>query len=58
MMREVSETHRKHLRDPEVAAGYLSEALKEGNAAFIRMALTEIAEARKDGDVRLKNWKN
>lgn len=49
MTRDVSETHNKLLRDPKVAAAYLSEALKEGNAAVIQMALRDIAEAQDDG---------
>lgn len=36
------------LRDPEVAAAYLCEALEEGNEAEIRMSLQDIAEAQKD----------
>ena len=51
MTMSLSEIHRKHLRDPQVAAGYLNEALQEGDAAFIQMALREIAEAQADSAV-------
>lgn len=49
MVRNVRETHNEHLRDPEVAAEYLSEALEDGDAAVILMALRNIAEAQEDG---------
>src|SRR5690554_6698202 len=49
MARNVRATHNEHLRDPEVAAEYLSEALEEGDAAIILMALRNIAEAQEDG---------
>ncbi len=49
MPRKVKATHNQHLRQPEVAAEYLSEALAEGDAAVILMALRNIAEAREDG---------
>ena len=49
MVRNVRETHTEHLRDPEVAAEYLSEALEDGEAAVILMALRNIAEAQRDG---------
>lgn len=49
MTRDVSETHGRLLRDTKVAAAYLSEALKEGNAAVIQMALRDIVEAQEDG---------
>jgi probable addiction module antidote protein len=45
----VRATHNEHLRDPEIAAGYLSEALEHGDAAVILMALRNIAEAQEDG---------
>ena len=47
--RSVREIHREHLRDPRVASRYLREVLKEGNKAFLRMALSEVAEAQKGG---------
>jgi probable addiction module antidote protein len=49
MIRNVRETHSEHLRDPEIAAEYLSEALEDGNATVILMALRNIAEAQEDG---------
>lgn len=48
-MRNVRVTHNEHLRDPEVAAEYLNEALEDGEAAVILMALRNIAEAQEDG---------
>lgn len=49
MMRNVRTTHTDHLRDPEVAAEYLSEALEDGDVAVILMAIRNIAEAQEDG---------
>jgi probable addiction module antidote protein len=49
MARNVRATHNEHLRDPETAAEYLSEALEDGDAAVILMALRNIAEAQEDG---------
>ena len=49
MTRNVRATHNEQLRDPEIAAEYLSEALEDGNAAVILMALRNIAEAQEDG---------
>ncbi|TLM80017.1 addiction module antidote protein [Microbulbifer harenosus] len=49
MAPNVRATHNEHLRDPEVAAEYLSEALEEGDASVILMALRNIAEAQEDG---------
>ena len=49
MARNVRETHNEHLRDPEVAAEYLSEALDNEDAAVILLALRNIAEAQEDG---------
>lgn len=49
MVRNVRVTHNEHLRDPEVAADYLSDALEDGDAAVILMALRNIAEAQEDG---------
>ncbi len=45
MAGNIRATHNEHLRDPEVAAEYLSEALEDGDAAVILMALRNIAEA-------------
>lgn len=49
MARNVRVTHNEHLRDPDVAAEYLSEALEDGDAEVILMALRNIAEAQEDG---------
>ena len=49
MARNVRVTHSEHLRDPEVAAEYLSEALNDGDPSVILMALRNIAEAQEDG---------
>lgn len=49
MTRSVRETHNELLRDPEVAAEYLSAALEEADAAVILMALRNVAEAQEDG---------
>lgn len=43
--RNVSETHRKHLRDPEVASEYLKDALESGDKAVIGTTLRNIADA-------------
>lgn len=49
MVRNVRITHSEHLRDPEVAAEYLSEALEEGDSSVVLMALRNIAEAQEGG---------
>ena len=49
MARSVKETHNELLRDPEVAAEYLSAALEDTDAAVILMALRNVAEAQEDG---------
>ena len=49
MTRNVRATHNVQLRDSEVAAEYLSEALEDGDIAVILMALRNIAEAQEDG---------
>lgn len=49
MARNVRVTHNEHLRDPEVAAEYLSEAFENGEAAVVLMALRNIAEAKEGG---------
>ena len=49
MTRYYSETLNELLRDPRVAAGYLNDALDEGNPAVIQMALNNIAEAQEGG---------
>ncbi|NRB40414.1 MAG: putative addiction module antidote protein [Pseudomonadales bacterium] len=49
MTRNVRETHNKILRDPEVAAEYLNEALADGDPAVILMVLRNLAEAQEGG---------
>ncbi|MCW8828103.1 MAG: hypothetical protein OQK94_03500 [Gammaproteobacteria bacterium] len=44
-MRNVKETHGKALRNPEVAAEYLKDALESGDKAVMQVALCNIAEA-------------
>lgn len=46
MTRNVKNTHAEYLRDPEVAAEYLSQALADGDAEVALMALRNVAEAR------------
>lgn len=49
MTTNVRTIHNKHLRDTNVAAEYLNEALEDGDAGVILMALRNIAEAQEDG---------
>lgn len=49
MTRNVRQTHNEMLRDPDVAAEYLNEALEDGNPAVILMAIRNLAEAQEDG---------
>lgn len=49
MARNVKETHKQYLRDPDMAAEYLNEALDEGDVAVILLTLRNIAEAQEDG---------
>lgn len=49
MARNIKTTHSEQLRNPEVAAEYLSEALDDGNPAVILMALRNVADAQEDG---------
>ncbi|WP_286238073.1 addiction module antidote protein [Neptuniibacter halophilus] len=49
MARNVRTTHNEQLRDPDIAAEYLNEALRDGDAAVILMALRNLAEAQEDG---------
>ncbi|MET0104837.1 MAG: hypothetical protein ABW072_06795 [Sedimenticola sp.] len=44
-IRNVKETHSKALRDPEVAAEYLKEALESRDKAVMRIAFCNIADA-------------
>ncbi len=49
MPRNVRTTHSEHLRDPEVAAEYLNQALQEDDPVIVLMALRNIAEAQEGG---------
>ena len=49
MTRNIRATHSEYLRDPRVAAEYLNEALEDGSASVILMALRNIAESQEDG---------
>ncbi len=49
MVRNVRQTHNEQLRDSQVAAEYLSEALEDGDTATVLMALRNITEAQADG---------
>ena len=47
--RNVRETHNKQLRDPEMAAEYINQALESGDSSIILMALRNIVEAQSEG---------
>ena len=49
MKRNVRMTHNEQLRDPDVAAEYLSEALEDGEPMVILTALRNVVEAQEDG---------
>ena len=49
MTRDVRTTHSEYLRNPEVAAEYLSLALQEEDPGIVLMALRNIAEAQEGG---------
>ena len=49
MTRNIRTTHNKHLRNPKVAAEYLSDALAESDPSVVLMALRNIAEAQEGG---------
>lgn len=49
MARNVRSTHNELLRNPEVAAEYLNDALEDGDPAVILMAIRNLAEAQEDG---------
>ncbi len=49
MVRNVRTTHSEYLRDSEVAAEYLNEALGDGDPSVVLMALRNIAEAQEGG---------
>jgi DNA-binding phage protein len=44
-MKNVKDTHGKALRNPDVAAEYLKDALESGDKAVMQIALCNIAEA-------------
>jgi probable addiction module antidote protein len=47
--RSVRKTHNEHLRDSEIAAAYLNEAIEANDSAVLIMAIRNLAEAQKDG---------
>ena len=49
MTRNVRQTHNEVLKDSDVAAEYLSEALEDGTPSIVLMALRNIAEAQEGG---------
>jgi probable addiction module antidote protein len=58
MARNVTATHNEYLRDPEVAAEYLSQALEDNDPAVLLMALRNVAEAQQDGIAGLASRAN
>lgn len=48
MARNIKSTHRAQLREPEVAAAYLAEALEDGDKTVIQMALNNIDKAHEE----------
>ena len=51
--RNIRITHSEHLRDPEVAAEYLNQALQEDEPGIVLLALRKIAEAQEGGIAEL-----
>ena len=49
MSRTVRSTHNHYLRDPEISAEYLNEALEDSDPSVILMAVRNIAEAQEGG---------
>lgn len=47
--RNVRETHNKHLRDPEIAAEYINQALVSDDVAVILMAIRNVVDAQEGG---------
>jgi len=47
--RNVREVHGKHLRDPEVAAEYINQALASDDIAVILMAIRNVVDAQEGG---------
>ena len=51
--RNVEKTHQLHLRDPEVAAEYMNDALASNDPAVILMAIRNVVDAREGGMTEL-----
>lgn len=47
--RNIRETHNKHLRDPEIAAEYINQALLSDELAVILMAIRNVVDAYEGG---------
>jgi DNA-binding phage protein len=47
--KNVRETHNKHLRDPEVAAEYINQALASDDVSVILMAIRNVVDAQEGG---------
>lgn len=47
--RNVREVHNKHLRDPEVAAEYINQALAYDDVSVILMAIRNVVDAQEGG---------
>jgi probable addiction module antidote protein len=47
--RSVRETHNIHLRDPEVAAEYINQALASDDMAIMLMAIRNVVDAQEGG---------
>ncbi len=47
--RNVRSIHNQHLRDPEVAAEYMNDALESNDPAVVLMALRNIVDAQEEG---------
>lgn len=47
--KNVRETHNKHLKDPEVAAEYINEALSSNDVSIILMAIRNVVDAQEGG---------
>lgn len=48
-IKNVRETHNKHLRDPEIAAEYINQALVSDDLAVILMAIRNVVDAQEGG---------
>lgn len=47
--RNVRKTHNEHLRNPELAAEYINQALDSDDPSVVLMAIRNVAEAQEDG---------